>query len=325
MVVFFLTFSSILLIIGSACAQITAPNCTVTVFPWMSNSLGQSPCLVAAYLAAVCNNGAFDIPPLLPGNSYHGPNGPDDTDLCKCNTVVFNLISACDACQGSPWTTYSAWSYNCTTKATAGTYPSGVPVGVQVPKWAYAADSVIDDWNITEAELIGGAQFRSRIASSMYSQHFTGTASFASATTKASTPTVTPASGSSSTGSPSSKSNSNTGAIAGGVVGGVAAASIVAAVVAWFVIRRRRAQAAPSTAFRGDKNSDMGHIAEPFPLSFEAPQRLYDPSDPSTYPLPQAPSPTIRTTGTTAPSNPYQGSLSDVQSNRQAYSGLPEV
>ncbi|KAH9980992.1 hypothetical protein BGW80DRAFT_1441597 [Lactifluus volemus] len=311
MVVFFLTFSSILLITSSACAQITAPNCTGTAFPWMSNSLGQSPCLVAAYLAAVCNNGAFDIPPLFPGNSYRGPDGQDETDLCKCNTVVFNLISACDACQGSPWTTYSEWSYNCTIKAPEGTYPKGVPVGVRVPKWAYHNPVPSDSWNIASVKLIGD------------SPEVTGTASFASGV---STPTVTLASKSSSTSSPSSsKSNSSTGAIAGGVVGGVAAASIVAAVVAWFVIRRRRAHAAPSTAFRGDKNSDMGQTVEPFPLFIEAPPRLYDPSDPSTYPLSQASSPTIRTTGMTAPSNPYQGSLSDVQLNRQPYSGLPEV
>ena len=48
---------------------------------------------------------AFIIPPLLPQNSYAGPSGNDDNDLCKCNTVLYNLISACDACQGSPWTT----------------------------------------------------------------------------------------------------------------------------------------------------------------------------------------------------------------------------
>ena len=45
----------------------------------------------------------FSIPALLPQNSYTGPSGADDDDLCKCNTVVYNLISACDACQGASW------------------------------------------------------------------------------------------------------------------------------------------------------------------------------------------------------------------------------
>ena len=46
----------------------------------------------------------FTIPPLLPGDSYVGPTGPsDDSDLCKCNTVVYSLMSACDACQDADW------------------------------------------------------------------------------------------------------------------------------------------------------------------------------------------------------------------------------
>lgn len=46
----------------------------------------------------------FSIPNLEPGNSYTGPTGTgDDNDLCKCNTVVYSLMSACDACQGAKW------------------------------------------------------------------------------------------------------------------------------------------------------------------------------------------------------------------------------
>lgn len=46
----------------------------------------------------------FTIPNLEPGNSYTGPTGTgDDGDLCKCNTVVYSLMSACDACQGAKW------------------------------------------------------------------------------------------------------------------------------------------------------------------------------------------------------------------------------
>ena len=46
---------------------------------------------------------AFSIPPLISGNSYTGPAGVDNGDACKCNTVLYNLISACDACQGASW------------------------------------------------------------------------------------------------------------------------------------------------------------------------------------------------------------------------------
>jgi hypothetical protein len=37
---------------------------------------------------------------LSAGDSYVGPTGSNDSsDLCKCNTVVYSLMSACDACQ----------------------------------------------------------------------------------------------------------------------------------------------------------------------------------------------------------------------------------
>ena len=85
----------------------------------------------------------FFVPTLLPGLSYAGPTASDADkgNICKCNTVVYNLISACDACQGESWTpcvdqlvfariptdrptcltSYSSWSFNCTTKASPGT------------------------------------------------------------------------------------------------------------------------------------------------------------------------------------------------------------
>ena len=85
----------------------------------------------------------FTIPPLANDSfSYIGPTGPGDSaDLCKCNTVVYSLMSACDACQGANWFSYvrfppvvprlgvrcgltkdismmmcrwNTWSYNCT-------------------------------------------------------------------------------------------------------------------------------------------------------------------------------------------------------------------
>ncbi|KAI0249314.1 hypothetical protein BJV78DRAFT_1228690 [Lactifluus subvellereus] len=78
----------LLLLSGIAVAQINVPGviCSQT-WQWTSNSFGQNPCIVAAYLMATCNGG------------YDG-------DLCKCNTVVYSLLSACDACQQKPWIMY---------------------------------------------------------------------------------------------------------------------------------------------------------------------------------------------------------------------------
>jgi hypothetical protein len=49
---------------------------------------------------------AFTIDPLQSGYSYTGPSGVDDSNLCKCNTVAYSLISACDACQSETWISY---------------------------------------------------------------------------------------------------------------------------------------------------------------------------------------------------------------------------
>jgi len=55
---------------------------------------------------AVSSHAAFTINSLLPGYSYTGPSGVDDSNMCKCNTIAYSLISACDACQSETWITY---------------------------------------------------------------------------------------------------------------------------------------------------------------------------------------------------------------------------
>jgi hypothetical protein len=146
---FLVAFSVLLVIVGSAHAQVSAPTCTDSTFGWV-----RAPWLIAQFLklidpccpinalsrstrshrvhakleptwqrrvtmvvstlysspfrtlrANLSAHAAFTIPALLPQHSYTGPNGQDDNDLCKCNTVFYNLISACDACQGEPWIT----------------------------------------------------------------------------------------------------------------------------------------------------------------------------------------------------------------------------
>ncbi|KAI0293052.1 hypothetical protein BC826DRAFT_1097725 [Russula brevipes] len=302
-----LVIFSALFIIGSAHALVSAPNCPDSNFAWSFNSLGQSPCLVAAYLAAVCNSGSFVISALLPQNSYTGPSGSDDGDICKCNTVVYNLISACDACQGEPWIPYSSWSLNCTSVAIAGTFPDPIPAGTRVPKWAFLDPTPSDDWNLTAASRSGD------------SPEVTGSAPIFPTSVRGSQSTITLTTNSPESSSAPQSSSSKTGAIAGGVVGGVVGAALIAGVVIWFTTRRRRGRLAPSAAFAIDLGSDIKHPV-PYPLSMDSP-RLYDPSDPSTFPI-QAPSPTIWTTNQ---STQHPGSVSDFQSQPRTYGGLPEV
>ncbi|KAF8257088.1 hypothetical protein EI94DRAFT_1836099 [Lactarius quietus] len=244
----------------------------------------------------------FAVPALLPEHSYTGPSGIDDGDLCKCNTVLYNLISACDACQGESWINYSLWTSNCSTKATPGTFPEPVPDGTRVPKWAYFDSSIGDSWNLTEAEAIGD------------SPEVTGTASFIAISTSTFSRSTLPPSasvpGSSST--LTSHSSSDVDAIAGGVVGGIVIAALIAGFVLRFVIRRRRLRYAPSATDTSHEWSEM-ELPVPYPLTIQP--RLYDPSDPMTYPskeyLPL--------------SNQPFDSTSNLQSSDVRYTGLPEV
>ncbi|KAI0247545.1 hypothetical protein BJV78DRAFT_909637 [Lactifluus subvellereus] len=132
------SLSAVLLLASqSVTAQLAYPDC-LSSWSWSFNSLGQNPCAVAAYLQAVCNDGVFTIPPLPPGDSYTGPTGPGDAaDLCKCNTVVYSLMSACDACQGAMWLPWETWTRNCTAVDPPTTFLRLIPTGTRVPEWAF--------------------------------------------------------------------------------------------------------------------------------------------------------------------------------------------
>ena len=48
----------------------------------------------------------YSMNPLQPGYGYTGPTGAtavNVSNICKCNTVTYSLLSACDACQGIYW------------------------------------------------------------------------------------------------------------------------------------------------------------------------------------------------------------------------------
>ncbi|KAF8261133.1 hypothetical protein EI94DRAFT_1746649 [Lactarius quietus] len=300
------TLSYLLLLVGSARAQISAPNCTNDTFAWTFNSLQQNPCLVMAYLIGASNNGTFVIPALKQGASYPAPSNGGGS--CYCNTVAYNLFSACDACQGSSWMPYSQWASNCSINATAGTFPEPVPADTRVPRWAYNNSTDGDNWNMSLAQFVGD------------SPEVTGTFSIIPTSTRTATPSTSssPHSTSSSPYSTSSSSlntssssistphqTSKTGVIAGGVVAGTIGAALITGVVLWFAFRRQRVRC---VTVMGEKE-----LPPLQPLAEEA--RLYDPSDPTTFPgreyLPQ--------------SDKHLGSTSRKQPNDRGYTGLPEV
>jgi hypothetical protein len=206
-----------------------------------------------------------------------------------------------------------------------------------VPAWAYLDVVSGDTFNATVAEADIGAPESSASANMP-----TSIASSASANTISPAYTST-VSGSSSTpvsGNTTAK-KSNVGAIAGGAIGAVVVLGFLGALVAFLVVRKRNATNSVTSPADGygnvplksplsmsqqhstydgnpvynDKPAYVGNSAyaeRPMP-------RVYDPSDPSTYPQ-SPPTPTIHTTNSGLASHPYgpQGQVGH-------YSGAPEL
>ncbi|KAI0293053.1 hypothetical protein BC826DRAFT_396914 [Russula brevipes] len=250
----FVIFSTLLIITGLAHAQISAPSCSNSTFAWSFNSLAQSPCLVAAYLSGVCSNGSFVISALPPQYLYVNPSAQD---ICMCNTVTYNLFSACGACQSQSWILYSSWSQNCTSLATAGTFPGSIPAETRVPRWAYLDPTPRDNWNSTAAALAGD------------SPEVTGSVSTVPTTvtvpiTVPTTVLISVQSSQSTTPTPEASSaphssSSKTAGIAGGVIGGVIGATLIAGIVTWCTVRRRRARSVRSAIDVSDQHGVVHH------------------------------------------------------------------
>jgi hypothetical protein len=283
-------------------AQLSDVTC-LPVFSWMNNARGQNPCLVAAYLQGACTGGGFSVNQLPVGTYYGGPN-LDEVNGCQCSTVTYSMVSACGVCQNRSIEAWSMWNTNCTVNTSIDIYPETIPSGTSVPAWAYLDVVTSDFFNLTLAQADVGAP-----ESSAQGSKTSGTAP--SSTSHVATAT--------------SHKKSNVGAITGGVVGGVVVLALIAALVAFFLVRKRPAKSVASPAY-GYRDSAMNsppmnqhHSMYGNPSYSENPvPRLYDPSDPSTYPQPP-PTPSIHTT------NPGPVSHSFHPAQPGQYSGIPEV
>jgi hypothetical protein len=140
---------------GFTVAQIVSPNCEST-WSWSFNSLNQDPCKVAATMLGTCNGNTFTIGPLQPGYSYYGPSGVDDSNLCKCSTVGYSLLSACGGCQGASWITWSEYAFNCTKTLPSPQFPNAVPSGIRVPHWALLDPTYENLWDFNQSYIAGG-------------------------------------------------------------------------------------------------------------------------------------------------------------------------
>ncbi|KAI5119184.1 hypothetical protein M0805_000638 [Coniferiporia weirii] len=325
-------------------AQVTSNATCFSNLEGLYNSKGQSPCLVAAYLGSACNGGQYDVSALIDGQHYVGPTTAQ-ANPCLCNTVIYSVMGACSTCQNGTIITWDSWSAACS-NVYIDTFPEDIPADSAVPGWAYENVTITGLYNVTEA--LDDDSPESTATHVQTTQTAVGSSSSPGSTL--------PASGSGSGSNGSHKSSSNTGAIAGGVVGGVVGAALIG-LGAFFLWRRNRAnanaRAAGSGAGAGGVGGSpygagsgspmMGARDEYAPVpytpnayghgqaeSFGGQPKLYDPSDPSTFPTsPEPPTLASQHTGHTFGGAPHNGSgfvsVQNSGGNQGMYRGVAEV
>ncbi|KIK71605.1 hypothetical protein GYMLUDRAFT_33783 [Collybiopsis luxurians FD-317 M1] len=283
--------------------NLNVPACSSQFnYGWSVNSKNQSPCQVAGYLASVCtSDNSWTIPSIVPSQFYELPQS--QAVNCTCSSVYYSTLSACAACQGGIVQPWGTWATNCTPSVFDGFYPYPIPPGTAVPHWAYQLYTNNDTFNATVAQLLGDSPESSSTSG----------------------PTNTQSSPSSATGSSSSsdgKGKSEAGAIAGGVVGGLAFLVIVAIIILLYLRQKRRKAAAKRDRPSIDDDTALT-TPTPFlinPRSPSPPMRVYNPSDPSTYPATPSTYRTQSPETLASPTSHYR-SLSDATN----YTGVAEV
>ncbi|KAF8463024.1 hypothetical protein DFH94DRAFT_481856 [Russula ochroleuca] len=259
---------------GFAVAQISAPNCTSSTWEWSYNSIGQNPCIVAAYMLSTCKGGSYAIGALPTGSVYTGPSGTDGANLCMCSTVGYSLLSACGGCQGETWITWSEYSFNCTKTLPASQFPNPIPAGTCAPKWALLDVTNENGWDFNKSYATGGTPElgpgtilgSSGTSSTSASSTIPGPASASvsdSSTPNTATPKATPI--------PIGGHGSKAGLITGGIVGGIAAISLL--VAAFFYRRRRRSRASFAARSAPESAGDSAFFAYNTPMLSQIPSR----------------------------------------------------
>ncbi|KAI0773762.1 hypothetical protein C8Q74DRAFT_1368319 [Fomes fomentarius] len=327
-------------------AQLTNTKC-LDEWGWMSNSRGQSPCLVTAYLYTPCvaaskaNVGALTDP----NTWYLRPTGIDG---CTCNSVVYSMLEACARCQWGSATNLAMLSWVSATllgyigmlidsdgRESVGLvgklYPNPIPPGTAIPAWAFQDVTVQDRFNVTVAAKVASEGLPDTTP--------TATLSIPASTLDSSTTSSTQTSASpsdSAAASPSTTTkSSNVGPIVGGVVGGVLGALLIGA-LAFYLLRKRqvKTRAAPPTSGKFDGNAEQQPITDsksPGKAEYGAPM-IYDPDDPRTFPTDQPP-PSFVSNARSVPTsfgghNPADGGYSNGSSSAYGsvvYKGVPEV
>jgi len=219
--------------------QHTEATCSAPGSEWSYNSLDQNPCTIAEYMASPCSTtGNYTIPPTGPGFHYNPSQIPS---ICECSTVVYNLYSACAACQGATIGPWDLFSENCsdTARWPDGKYLLDIPFATALPPWAYQQVMGTNRFNVTEAQSV-----------LVEDSHASENKSTASAAPSVPNPSLVPSGGGGGgsqvtvTAAPTNTGNNGAsmpiGTIVGAVVGSIAGAALIVGLTTFFLIRRNK-------------------------------------------------------------------------------------
>ncbi|KAJ6597080.1 hypothetical protein DFH09DRAFT_111236 [Mycena vulgaris] len=224
--------ATIVLCARTTLAQVSNASCGPS-YNWMLNSYQQNPCQVAAYLSGVCNPGESDVPALKPGDLYPGPT-PQQSNSCRCSSVLYSLLSACAVCQSRGYPSWSIYKHNCST-VYPGLFLGDIPAGTAVEAWAYQNVTKYDGFNVSVAETFSATISQSAQSASPTSQ------------AESSTPIPTQTSQNSALISPSE--STSVLKVAWGVIATVCVMSVAAGLALAYKMWHRRKAIAPSAAY----------------------------------------------------------------------------
>ncbi|CAE6524776.1 unnamed protein product [Rhizoctonia solani] len=218
-----------------------APTCASGAPTWWNNAQGATPCEVYQSILNVCG---YTVPSISNSDAYYPVTA---AQLCMCNTVTYNLGSACQDCQrgstdqGILFAQYTAGGDGCV--APINSLPTSVNPAQQIPEWALQ-DTSTSFWSYTGAQSIANSTATATGGATTTVTAITNTMEVTETLTL-SDPTASP------TAAPSSSTSKsvNAGAIGGGVAGGVVLLLLIIGLLLF--LRRRRAQSSRDKAEAG--------------------------------------------------------------------------
>ncbi|CAE6420124.1 unnamed protein product [Rhizoctonia solani] len=193
----------------------------------------QLTCLSSEVYQSIMDVCGYTVPSISNSDSYYPVTV---AQLCMCNTVAYNLGSACQDCQrgstdqGILFSLYNTGGDGCVAPITS--LPTTVNPAQQVPEWALQ-DTSTSFWSYAGARSIANSTTTASATATVTS---TTTTMEATETLTLSDPTASETAGP----LPSTSKSTNAGAIGGGVAGGVVFLLLLVGLLLF--LRRRRAQ-----------------------------------------------------------------------------------